>query len=96
MSQRTASRRTPVRFKKRKPRPWPELLGLPPDTPRIMWDYRIVDENGRTVWAKDLADRYRSELERRQRHDYTIKKPPTPGKPRKRGGNALGRIWEGR
>ena len=31
------------------------------DENRILWDYQINDEYGRTVWASDLANRYRSE-----------------------------------
>lgn len=33
-------------------------------------DFRIIDENGTEVWASDLAERYRSELRRRQRYDF--------------------------
>ena len=58
-----------ARFKKRK-RPWPELLGLPPDTPRDVWDYIVIDERGHEVWAKDLAERYRQELRERGRRNY--------------------------
>jgi hypothetical protein len=63
---------SPARPKRSKRKTWPERLGLPNDTPRLKWDYLIVDENGRTVWAKDLALRYRKELIRRQEGDFTL------------------------
>jgi hypothetical protein len=34
------------------------------------WDIRIIDERGQEVWARDLADRYRKELNARQHRDY--------------------------
>ena len=34
------------------------------------WDVQIIDEIGRVVWARDLADRYRKELGARQHKDY--------------------------
>ncbi len=37
---------------------------------RDHWDIRIIDEVGREVWARDLADRYRKELNARRKRDY--------------------------
>lgn len=42
------------------------------DANRHTYDYRIIDENGKEVWAADLARRYRAETSprpiRRQRY----------------------------
>lgn len=37
---------------------------------RAGWDIQIIDERGDLVWARDLADRYRKELNARQHRDY--------------------------
>lgn len=37
---------------------------------RELWDTEIVDERGQVVWARDLAKRYRKELERRKHGDF--------------------------
>jgi hypothetical protein len=37
---------------------------------RENWDVMILDEYGREVWAKDLAKRYRKELNARRNRDY--------------------------
>ena len=42
------------------------LLAPIVEQPRHTWDFRIIDENGREVWALDLAERYRRELRKRQ------------------------------
>lgn len=81
-----------AQFKKPKQLSWPEKLGLPIDTPREQWDYLIVDENGRTVWAKDLAARYRTELERRKSRDYASPSGKPPKKQHKKDGK-LDLVW---
>lgn len=53
-------------------RQWRRHYGLPDHAPRELWDWKIIDENGREVWAKDLAARYRSELMRRADGDWTL------------------------
>lgn len=37
---------------------------------RSEWDILVIDERGQTVWARDLAHRYRNELDARQRRDW--------------------------
>lgn len=81
-----------ARFRKPRPLSWPERLGLPVDTPREVWDILIVDENGRTVWAKDLAARYRTELERRKSRDYA-QPSGKPTKKKKPKNNQLDLVW---
>lgn len=39
---------------------WHEMVG----------DWRVIDEHGVEVWARDLAERYRSELRRRRTGDF--------------------------
>lgn len=41
------------------------------DIGRSEWDWRVIDENGKEVWALDLAQRYRKELIRRKTRDWT-------------------------
>jgi formylmethanofuran dehydrogenase subunit E-like metal-binding protein len=36
----------------------------------IVNDTLIIDENGRTVWCKDLAKRYRAEMQRGKDGDF--------------------------
>lgn len=40
---------------------------------RHNWDVQVIDENGRTVWALDLAARYRQQHYRFQEKDYSHK-----------------------
>jgi hypothetical protein len=37
---------------------------------RHEWDIQILDENGKTVWARDLAKTYRTELDNRLRRNW--------------------------
>jgi DNA-directed RNA polymerase subunit RPC12/RpoP len=37
---------------------------------RAEWDIMVTDEIGRPVWARDLAKRYRNELDARQRRNW--------------------------
>jgi hypothetical protein len=40
---------------------------------RNLWDIQIIDERGDVVWARDLAKRYRNELDARMRGEFRVR-----------------------